>query len=95
MSVSDHEMSHGMAKINKTSVCKGKTQIRPQELEVRSFNHPYSLKPKLTISLRSDIMKLSVLGFSSDIRIELQAPVIRLGYLLGYILIYMFWEMMH
>ena len=33
-------------------------------------------KPKLTMSFRSDdILKFSVLGFRSDIRIELQAPV--------------------
>ena len=37
------------------------------------------LNPKnqnLTMSLRNDIMRFSVLGFRSDIRIELQAPVV-------------------
>ena len=59
--------------------------VMSQELEVRSFNHPYSLKTKspqchyvvMTI-LRNDNMKFSVLGFRSDIRIELQAPVVML-----------------
>ena len=29
------------------------------------------------MSLRNDIMRFSVLGFRSDIRIELQAPVVK------------------
>ena len=38
---------------------------------------PLASKPKLTMSLRNDIMRFSVSGFGSDIRIELQAPVHR------------------
>ena len=36
------------------------------------------------MSLRSDIMRFSVLGFKSDIRIELQAPVVSLWYAFKY-----------
>ena len=50
---------------------------RAQELEVLSLNHLYSLKTKS--SLHNDIMRFLVLGFRSDIRIELQAPVGRVG----------------
>ena len=32
------------------------------------------------MSLRNDIMRFSVLGFRSDIRIELQAPVVTVAY---------------
>ena len=56
-------------------------QLRAQELEVRSFNHPYNLKTKGSqchyYVLRNDIMRFSVLGFRSEKRIELQAPVLR------------------
>ena len=38
--------------------------------------HILSLVKKLTMSLCNDIMKFSILGFRSDIRIELQAPVV-------------------
>ena len=51
--------------------------VYTQELEVLSLSHLYSLKTKiLTMSLRNDIMRFSVLEFRSDIRIELQAPVV-------------------
>ena len=50
-----------------------------QELEVLSVSHLYHcLEPqnqKLTMSLRSDFIRVSVLGFRSDVRIEFQAPV--------------------
>ena len=49
----------------------------PQELEVLSLSHLYSLdaKPKAHNVITSDIMRVSVIGIKSDIRIKLQAPV--------------------
>ena len=46
-------------------------KVTTQELEVLSLNYPYSLKTR-----SNDIMRFSVLGFRSDLRIELQAPVV-------------------
>ena len=46
---------------------------QPQKLEVMSSPQ----NQKHTMSLHNDIMRISVLGFRCDIRIELQAPVIQ------------------
>ena len=54
--------------------------LRALELEVLSLSHLYSLKTEIShchYVIRNDIMRFLVLGFRSDIRIELQAPVLR------------------
>ena len=59
---------------DKFSVC-----VKSQELEVLSLSHQYSLKTRISrCHCVMTFMRLSVLGFRSDIRIELQAPVVEL-----------------
>ena len=59
----------------------GKFLLSPQKLEVLSLSHLYSLKTKSIqchYVCSNDIMRFSVLGITSDIRIELHAPVLSL-----------------
>ena len=52
--------------------------VLSQEIEVLSLFHLYSLKTKISQCHYNDIMRFSVLGYRSDIRSELQAPVVLL-----------------
>ena len=61
----------------------GPKRVKLLELEVLSLYHLYSLKTKSSqchyvSQCHYDIIRFSVLAFRSDVRIELQAPVVKL-----------------